>query len=106
MRVRTRLSKLQLQWEWEIVIPQFQTSVFLLPAFMNIEGERVRLMKNGRDRLVVLNKVAYEVIESVRGQHPVFVFTYQGKPITRMNNTAWRTAREKAGLPDLHMFMT
>jgi len=39
----------------------------------------------------------------VGGQHPEFLFTYQGHPVIRMNNGAWRRARVKAGLPDLHV---
>ena len=30
--------------------------------------------KNGLDRLVVLNDVAKQVVEEVRGEHPVYVF--------------------------------
>lgn len=88
-----------LSWEEEDGL----LSVFVLPAFITVDGERFRLIKNGRDRLVVLNKVALEVVESVRGQHPEFVFTYRGRPMSRMNNTAWRKARGQAGLPDLHV---
>lgn len=75
----------------------------LLDRLLMVDGKRVRLIKNGRDRLVILNKAARSVIEEVRGQHPEFVFTYQGHPITRMNNKGWRRARVKAGLPDLHV---
>ena len=36
-----------LRWEWEVVVPALGTSVFIIP------GSRV---KNGDDRLVVLNR--------------------------------------------------
>jgi len=49
--------------------------------------------------LVVLNYEARKVIEAVRGEHPQFVFAYQHEPMTRMNNTAWRTTCRKSGLP-------
>jgi integrase len=49
-----------LRWEWEIDVPELETSVFLIPE------ERV---KNGEERLVVLNKVAKSIVESVRGQN-------------------------------------
>ena len=50
------------------------------------------------ERLVVLNRAAYAVIEEVRGNHPEFIFTYKRKPISKMNNSAWRRAREKVKL--------
>ena len=82
-----------LRWEWEVPVPSLDTSVFIVP------GEHV---KNGEDRLVVLNRVAKSVIEEVRGEHPEFVFTYErrGKrePVTRMYNGAWRRARAKEDL--------
>jgi integrase len=80
----------KLRWAWEVktFVPEIG-SVFIIP------GENV---KNGEDRLVVLNQIAKAVIERQRGKHPTTVFTYQGKPITRMLNNGWRTARVKAGL--------
>jgi hypothetical protein len=41
-------------------------------------------VKNGDDRLVVLNRVALSVIEGRRGIDPPYVFTYKGRPISRM----------------------
>lgn len=92
-----------LRWEWEIAMPELSTSVFVIP------GEFV---KNGEDRLVVLNQVARKVIEERRGIHPEFVFTYRGKPARKygggfrpgykglpvecMNNNAWQHARTRA----------
>ena len=79
-----------LRWEWECHLDDSaEESVFLIP------GDWV---KNGEDRLVVLNRVAQSVINSVRGQHSEYVFTYQGRPISRMLNSAWKRAREKADL--------
>jgi integrase len=83
-----------LRWEWEIVVPELDTSVFLIPE------ERV---KNGEERLVVLNRVARSIIESVRDQNRMFVFTYCGRRLRRMNNSAWRRARGKAGLPQVRV---
>ena len=48
-----------LKWEWEVSVPELNTSVFLIP------GSKV---KNGDERLVVLNRVAKSVIDSVRGE--------------------------------------
>ncbi len=63
-------------------------------------------MKNGDERLVVLNRVARSVIEEVRGQHPERVFTYEikrgeskvivYKPVGHLYNSAWKNARERA----------
>ncbi|MCE3238627.1 MAG: integrase, partial [Gammaproteobacteria bacterium] len=44
----------QLKWEWEIQIPECNTSVFIIPAFIRVYGKDKRLVKNGKDRLVVL----------------------------------------------------
>jgi integrase len=82
-----------LRWEWEVSLPN-RGSVFIIPR------QRV---KNREDRLVVLNQVAQSVIETARGKHPDYVFTYKGKPITRMLNTAWMNARVRAGLPHVRV---
>jgi integrase len=58
-----------LRWEWEVEVPELGTSVFIIP------GARV---KNGDERLVVLNRVARSVIDRRRGHHPLYVFTYEG----------------------------
>ncbi|MBM3300977.1 MAG: tyrosine-type recombinase/integrase, partial [Deltaproteobacteria bacterium] len=91
--VNTGLRNLEvcgLRWEDEIEIPELETSVFIIP------GDRV---KNNEDRLVVLNSIARRVIEEVRGQDPVWVFTYKRRPVRSMYNTAWKDARVKADLP-------
>lgn len=79
-----------LKWEWELKIPELDTSVFVIPG---------SAVKNGEDRLVVLNKYAQSTINEVRGIHPVYVFTYKNQPILRMLNSAWKKAREKTKLP-------
>ena len=82
-----------LKWEYEVKVPELETSVFIIP------GTHV---KNGDERLVVLNRVARSVIERQRGRHPVYVFVHargrEGEmhPVTKMNNTAWKAARERA----------
>jgi len=79
----------RLRWDWEVSVPELGTSVFIVPG---------QLVKNGEDRLIVLNRVARSVVESVRGRHPEYVFSFRGKPVTRMLNTAWMRARRAAGL--------
>jgi integrase len=98
-----------LQWEWELKIPELEVSVFEVPR-SHVKGRR-------QSRVVVCNSVAQTVIESVRGQHEEYVFVWRRervknlddapamayRPIQMMNNTAWQTARQKAGLGDLHV---
>ncbi|MGO9120725.1 MAG: tyrosine-type recombinase/integrase [Desulfomonilaceae bacterium] len=83
-----------LRWDWEEEIPQLNTSVFVLPATR---------VKNGEERLVVLNSVARAVIDEVRGRHPDYVFTYRGRPLQHMNDSAWKKARIRAGLPQVRV---
>jgi integrase len=78
----------RLRWQWETNVNQ-EISVFVIPG---------KYVKNGEDRVVVLNKIAKEVVERQNGKHPEFVFTYKNKPVTRMLNHGWLTAREKVGL--------
>jgi integrase len=92
-----------LKWDDEVKVPELDTSVFIIP------GGRV---KNAQDRLVVLNRIARSVVEAQRGQHPEYVFAFAPKrrkakpgeaedvsspvPISRMNNSAWQSARVRA----------
>ena len=62
-----------LRWDWEVAVPQLGTTVFIIPGAS---------VKNGDERLVVLNRVALSVIEARRGIDPAFVFTYNGRPIS------------------------
>ncbi|ARN19567.1 tyrosine-type recombinase/integrase [Piscinibacter gummiphilus] len=98
-----------LQWSWELRIPELGISVFEVPR-SHVKGRR-------QSRIVVCNSVAQSVIESVRGMHEEYVFVWRRervrnldeapamayRPIQMMNNTAWQTARKKAGLGDLHV---
>ena len=51
----------------------------------------------------MLNRVAMSVIEEVRGEHPDYVFTFRGHPVTAMNNTGWQNARRRAGLAQVRV---
>ena len=84
----------RLQWNWEVPVLGLGYSVFMIPS------EHV---KNREERLVVLNSVARSVIEDVRGQHPEYVFTYNGKPVSRMLRTAWKKARIRAKLQQVRV---
>lgn len=82
-----------LRWEYEVKVPELNTSVFIIP------GERV---KNGAERLVALNGVAKSIVDSLRGLHRTHVFvrtnpkTDESPPLTKIYNTAWKSARERA----------
>ena len=88
-----------LRWEWEVKVPELDTSIFIVPGYMN--------EKNDDDEyLVVLNSIAKRIIEARRGAHPEYVFAYKTdrhddrvKPLTKLNNSAWKRGWRKAGLP-------
>ncbi len=82
-----------LQWQYETQLDN-KTIVFVIPGCV---------VKNREDRLVVLNAEAQLIVESVRGKHPDYVFTYGGKPVKHILNTAWKKARIRAGLPHLRV---
>jgi len=78
-----------LRWDWEVKVPQLETFVFIIPG---------SFVKNGDDRLVVLNDVAKSVVNAKRGNDRSYVFTYEGKPIQRMLNSSWCRVRKEIGL--------
>ena len=79
-----------LQWEWEVAVPEIGRSVFVIPP---------EAFKTRRPHVVILNDVAWSIIESQRGKHPIWVFPYRGRHIGKMNNNGWQQARHEAGLP-------
>lgn len=81
----------ELRWEWEVKIKELNTSIFLVPGHYT---------KNGTTCMIVLNSVAKKVIERQRGKTQAHIFSYRGRPLTRMHNTAWNNAWKNAGLPD------
>jgi integrase len=75
-----------------VKVPELETPVFI------IRGKRI---KNDDERLVVLNRVARSVVESLRSRHLTHVFVRsfnkgESFPVTKMNNTAWKAARQRA----------
>ncbi len=75
----------QLRWDWEVPVPELDTSVFIVP------GERV---KNREDRVVVLNRVARSVVEEVRGMHAEHVFTYRGHAVEPSTTAAGKRGKK------------
>lgn len=78
-----------LQWQWEVPVPEVGRSVFVIPP---------EAFKGKRSHVVILNDVAWSIVQSQRNKHPVWVFPYRGKPVGTMNNTAWQSARRDEGL--------
>lgn len=56
--------------------------------------------KTKREHRAVLSKEAIEVLESL-ARESEYVFVYEGEPVTRFNNHAFRKARKRAGLENL-----
>jgi len=83
-----------LQWSWEVPIPELARSVFVIPA---------EEFKSGRPHVAILNDAAWSIVQSQRGKHTQWVFSYRGKPLKRMNNSAWKRVRRKAGLQDVRV---
>ena len=84
-------------------------NVDLERRFAHVPGDEA---KAGEDIVVPLSDDAVEVLVTQKGKHATHVFTFavfdkngkelRRKPITkRSNNTAWRKARARAGLPTL-----
>jgi integrase len=83
-----------LRWDWEVKVPEMGTSVFIVP------GEQV---KNGYERLVVLNRISRSIVAGQVGKHPSNVFPFDGMSVKSMLNTAWKKARARAGLPQVRV---
>ena len=85
--LRSESEAVRLDWRWEIAVPELDCSVFLVPG-----DDR----KNEQDHVCVLNSVARSIIERRRGKHATAVFTWRGKPLRSVNNTAWVNALKRA----------
>ncbi len=70
-------------------MPEVGRCVFVIPP---------EAFKTKRLHVVILNDAAWSIVQTQRGKHPIWVFPFRGKRIARMNNTAWKHAREVAGL--------
>ena len=70
-------------------IPEIGRSVFVIPP---------EAFKARRAHVVILNDVASSIIREQRRKDPIWVFSYRGKRVDTMNNTAWQRARRDVGL--------
>ena len=76
----------QLHWSWLEKRDDGIWFFVILPSFV----------KNRIERVVVLNDIAKSVIQKQMGNHLEFVFVYRGRPVSRMNDSAFRNARARA----------
>ena len=94
-----------LQWAWEVDVPEIKRSVFVVPA---------EFFKTKRRHVMVLNDVAWAIVQRRRGVHSKYVFTYQsvakeGMPakehrrVETQNNTAFQKARGVVGLSQVRV---
>ena len=83
-----------LRWDWEVKVPTLNTFVFIVPG---------KFVKNGDERLVVLNDIAKSVVNACRGKHPTHVFAYKGKPVARMLNSSWYRVRKILSLEQVRV---
>lgn len=82
-----------LKWEHEAKISGTQDSVFIITE---------ECAKNSHERIVPLNAVARSIVDRYRGQSD-FVFHLKGNRLERMNNRAWRKAREAVNLAEVRV---
>jgi integrase len=92
-----------LRWDWEVPVPELKRSVFVVPP---------EHFKSDRHHVLVLNDVAWKIVEECRGMHDEFVFVWRRErvvnlddepvmeyaPIGTMNNTGYQAARKAVGL--------
>jgi len=89
-----------LRWEWEVEIPELNTSIFLIPGRKAEFSDGVWPgEKNKEDQVVVLNQIARSIIDKQRGKHSEYVFSYDGHRVKKIHTTSWKTAWRNAGLP-------
>ncbi|MDP3759827.1 MAG: site-specific integrase [Ramlibacter sp.] len=62
---------------------------------VRVAGEN---FKNGRSQGFPLNEMAAALLQKRIGQHPDFVFSYRGDPITNVSTKAWWAALDRAGI--------
>ena len=83
-----------MKWADECKVNGLDTTVFI------ISEERA---KNEHERIVPLNSVAQSIVASRRGNQSDFVFDYEGRKLLRINNKAWRKARESVDLKEVRV---
>jgi len=90
-----------LQWSWEVPVPELGRSVFVVPA---------EFFKTAREHVMVLNDVAWAIVQRRRGLHDKYVFTYtpagedkEPRRIATQNNSAFQKARADVDLSQVRV---
>ena len=97
-----------LRWEWERAVPELERSVFVIPP---------EFFKTKRTHVLILNDVAWNIVERQRGKHEEFVFVYRRERVKNfddapvmeyhrigtMNNNGWQQARKAVGLQQVRI---
>ncbi|MGZ3767682.1 MAG: tyrosine-type recombinase/integrase [Mucilaginibacter sp.] len=83
-----------LRWSDECIVNGLDMTVFI------ITEDRA---KNNHERIVPLNAIARSIVEGRRNNKSDYVFDFDGRKLDRMNNKAWRKAREKSGLNEVRV---
>jgi integrase len=78
-----------LMWEWEVPVPEVGRSVFVIPG---------KFFKTKVPHVLILNDVAWSIVEGQRGGHEQYVFPYRGHRVETINNNGWQNARRDVGL--------
>ncbi len=68
-----------------------------------VTGQRFFSKQRRDNQRLDINSVARSVVEAQRGKHTTHVFIYNGKPLDRMLNSAWRKARKRVKLPTVRV---
>ncbi len=90
----------QFQWKWEMQIDGLPTgSVWAIPAEVR-KGNARKAASDQRGRYLACNAMARSIIDRNRNNNSRYVFPGPGgQALGVLNNSGWRTAWEKAGLP-------
>jgi len=97
-----------LRWSWEVSVPELNRSVFVIPP---------EFFKTKRTHVLVLNDVAWKIVQRHRGRHEEFVFVYRRERVKNfdqapemkyhrigtMNTNAFQDARRAAGLTQVRI---
>ena len=76
--------------KWEQV--DFQRNI------IEVKGEE---FKNGRTQVFPINKRAMNILKTLVGTHDKWVFTYKGNRIMEPSNSAFKKAKDRAGIKNL-----
>ena len=57
-------------------------------------------MKAGENHSVFITETVRDILLSQKGNHPEYVFTYEGRPVKEINTRAFRNALKNAGITD------